>query len=203
MARLSVKTPDSIYRLNDMHNQDHAHKHKPWYREPLVWLVIALPAAAVIAGISTVFIANNSSDSLVVDGFQKVGLIAQRESAADRKAMAMGLVAIVSIDRESGQLTARMETAKDAGFDSRKITVSLHHPTRRDMDRYTTLELDSSGLYRGNIGDTADGRWYIQLEGQASDQADNGGANIDKWRLSGRIDARQELVTLGKLGKGA
>ena len=177
-----------------MHEQDHAHKHRPWYREPLVWLVIALPAAAVIAGISTVFIANNSSDSLVVDGFQKVGLIAQRESAADRNATAMGIVAVISIDRESGKLTARIEADRNLDLDVKNVTVSLHHPTRRDMDRNATLNLDSTGLYRGNIGNPAKGRWYIQLEGQL----ENPGENADAWRLSGRIDAGQDLVTLGK-----
>lgn len=30
---------------------------RPWYREPMLWLVIALPAAAVIGCVATVLIA--------------------------------------------------------------------------------------------------------------------------------------------------
>lgn len=29
---------------------------RPWYREPMVWLVLALPAAAVIGSLATVLI---------------------------------------------------------------------------------------------------------------------------------------------------
>ncbi len=39
---------------------------KPWYREPWPWFLISLPAAAVIAGLTTVWIAANSADGLVV-----------------------------------------------------------------------------------------------------------------------------------------
>ena len=39
---------------------------KPWYREPWPWFLMSLPAVAVIAGITTVWLAVRSSDGLVV-----------------------------------------------------------------------------------------------------------------------------------------
>ena len=46
---------------------------KPWYREPWVWLMIALPASAVVGGIITIYLAVSTSDGLVVDDYYKRG----------------------------------------------------------------------------------------------------------------------------------
>jgi hypothetical protein len=40
---------------------------KPWYREPWPWVAIAIPAAAVIMGVTTLVLALNNPDPLVVD----------------------------------------------------------------------------------------------------------------------------------------
>ena len=39
---------------------------KPWYRQFWPWFIIALPASAVVAGLTTVWIAMQTTDSLVV-----------------------------------------------------------------------------------------------------------------------------------------
>ncbi|TAK53620.1 MAG: hypothetical protein EPO25_09960 [Gammaproteobacteria bacterium] len=38
---------------------------RPWYREPMVWLVIAIPFAAVIGGLVTLGLAIRGGDALV------------------------------------------------------------------------------------------------------------------------------------------
>ena len=40
---------------------------KPWYRQPWVWFLIALPMTAVVGGLVTMYIAATTSDGLVVD----------------------------------------------------------------------------------------------------------------------------------------
>ena len=40
---------------------------KPWYREPWPWVAIAIPAAAVLMGITTLIIAIMNPDPLTVD----------------------------------------------------------------------------------------------------------------------------------------
>ena len=42
-------------------------KHKPWYREPWPWVAIAIPAIAVIMGMTTLYLALTNPDYLVVD----------------------------------------------------------------------------------------------------------------------------------------
>ena len=40
---------------------------RPWYREPWPWVAIAIPAAAVIAGFITLYLAISNPDYLVVE----------------------------------------------------------------------------------------------------------------------------------------
>jgi len=40
---------------------------RPWYREPWPWVAIGIPAAAVIMGMTTLYLALTNPDYLVVD----------------------------------------------------------------------------------------------------------------------------------------
>ena len=42
-------------------------KSRPWYREPWPWVAIAIPGAAVIMGVITLYLALSNPDYLVVD----------------------------------------------------------------------------------------------------------------------------------------
>jgi hypothetical protein len=42
-------------------------QHKPWYREPWPWVAIAILAAAVVMGVTTLILAISNPDPLVVD----------------------------------------------------------------------------------------------------------------------------------------
>lgn len=155
---------------------------RPWYREFWVWFVIAFPLSAVIAGLSTVMIAVNTSDSLVLDGFQKVGLVARRETALEREALRLNISVNASFDRGTGQVTVRLS----GDSEPESITLGLFHATRRDMDRTAVLTRDASGLYRGNVGADVKGHWYVQI-------SDAAGA----WRVTDRLADDQQLLSFG------
>ncbi len=42
-------------------------QNRPWYREPWPWVIIAIPLAAVIMGITTLYLAVSNPDYLVID----------------------------------------------------------------------------------------------------------------------------------------
>lgn len=42
------------------------HKKSPWYKYPWVWFIIALPASAVIAGLYTVYIAQQNAPQVII-----------------------------------------------------------------------------------------------------------------------------------------
>ena len=63
---------------------------KPWYKEPWPWVAIAIPGSAVIMGITTLILAINNPDPLVVDEktYQELhsSLKAQQAAAAEASA---------------------------------------------------------------------------------------------------------------------
>ena len=55
-------------------------KRSPW-KEPMVWLIIILPMAAVIGSLTTAWIAYDGADTLVTEPHHKVGLSMQAGAA--------------------------------------------------------------------------------------------------------------------------
>lgn len=47
-----------------------AEQGRPWWREPMVWLVIAGPVAVVVAGVITAAIAVRGADPVLPTGMQ-------------------------------------------------------------------------------------------------------------------------------------
>lgn len=46
---------------------------RKWYQEPLMWLVLGLPALVVVAGVATMMIAASHPESLVSEPHSKIG----------------------------------------------------------------------------------------------------------------------------------
>ena len=59
----------------------------PWWRFPLVWMVIAGPAAVVVAGIATVWIAVRTPDPVVAEDYYRRGMQINKTLADQRKAL--------------------------------------------------------------------------------------------------------------------
>ena len=59
----------------------------PWWRFPLVWMVIAGPAAVVLAGVATVFIAVLTPDPVVAEDYYRRGIQINQTLAEQRKAL--------------------------------------------------------------------------------------------------------------------
>ena len=143
---------------------------KPWYHEPWPWFLISLPAAAVIAGIATVWIAYQSADGLVVGDYYKAGLAINQTLARDDAARALALVA--TVQGEEGALMLTL-TGRLPAFPD-QLTLTLAHPTRQGMDQTLVLRHAGGGRYRALMPTMPPGKWHAQLADTAS-----------TWRLSG------------------
>ena len=69
---------------------------KPWYREPWPWLLMAGPAAVLVAGAATTWIAFASADGLVADDYYKQGLAINKRLGREHAAREGGISASVS-----------------------------------------------------------------------------------------------------------
>ena len=154
-------------------------ENQPWYRNPMVWLVIALPMTAVIAGIATIFIAANTEDGLVVDDYYKQGLAINEVISHDRMAKQLGLRAFVDANSQTGEI--QLELSAEKPFEPpAELTFKLIHRTRSGQDQITSLSrIGDAAEYRGYIKPPIiEGRWTIQV------------LDSDKWRLKQNFTTR-------------
>ena len=126
---------------------------KPWYRQFWPWFIIAIPASAVVAGLTTVWIAMQTTDSLVLQ--------------SERLASELGLAAIVTIDTGTGLVTAVMRSG-DLDTTPQILEFELSHPAFADRDQAITLNKalpDEAGnpVWVGHFVTKPTGRYYAVL----------------------------------------
>ena len=112
----------------------------PWYREPLVWMVLAIPAAAVIAGAVMLVLANATWDGLVTDDYYQRGMQINRSLTRDAEAARLGLEATLAFPAP-GVVEARLAGMgrRDGGIGQRSTEPSLlprRARRRRRLDRH-------------------------------------------------------------------
>ncbi len=150
-------------------------KHeRPWYRQPLVWMLIAIPGSAVLVGIGMLVVAAASYDGLVVDDYYKRGLEINRELKRDRTAARLGLSAGVEFDSRSQEIRVEVSSSDPQVLFPSRLTLRLVHPTRSGLDRVVGLRLIGKGHYSGKIGGLEAGLWHLHLE-------------TESWRILGRM----------------
>lgn len=145
----------------------------PWYRQFWPWFLIALPASVVVAGLSTVYIANQGADDLVVDDYYKNGLAINRKLEKKQRATDMGISAQLLFSEQSVSITTAGPVI--AG----ELHLLLSHPLEADRDFNVILSRIGPNLYRGELQHPIAARWHWTLELRAP----------TGWRLDGAIEA--------------
>jgi uncharacterized protein len=139
---------------------------QPWYREPWPWILMAGPAAAVVAGLITAWLAISSEDGLVMDDYYKQGLAINQTLSRSEAAERLGMEAQLYL--ADGRVRVLLGAKAGRGA----LTLHLVHPTRAGMDQSVNLAGVEPGLYEGRLRPLRPGRWHVVLE-----QMD--------WRLAG------------------
>lgn len=142
-----------------------------WWKEPMVWLIIALPLTAVLAGLVTLWIAARNADSLVADDYYKQGMAIHQTLERESRAAALGLVAQLQV--EDGTLRIRLSGRLDAYPDQLELT--LVHPSHQAQDLTLVVPATAPGEYRVALPPMSAGQRRVIL------QSEHQG-----WRLTGR-----------------
>ena len=154
----------------------------PWYRQFWPWFIIALPASAVIAGLSTLWIAMQTSDSLVIRSDDGIQIVTERNTAAEQAAVRLGLSALITIDLDSGavvvSLSSQPNVAVSDAVSSNSLSLRMRHPTLASRDSLIELvpaipDADGRPTWAGHFVSTPTDRRYVTL------------SSGDQWRLSG------------------
>ena len=137
---------------------------RPWFREPMVWMIIAIPFISVVVGIGMLTMSIKSYDGLVVDDYYKRGKeinrILKRAQVAETNRIfatinwSTNKQVIVSLDHMAGLQV------------SDQLTLNMRHRTRAGLDLTVVLIRYADGLYRGDIRIPVKGLWVMQIETQ-------------------------------------
>jgi hypothetical protein len=145
----------------------------PWYRQFWPWFLISLPAATVVAGLVTLYLAASGSDTLVKDDYYKHGLAINQDLARVNRARELGIAADLRYDPMHGVLRA---TVGRVAADVLEVNVRLTHPTRADLDQSVALGRQPDGGFEASVAPLGPGNWHLDVL-----------APSGEWRLSGRL----------------
>lgn len=151
-----------------------------------MWLVVGIPALAVVAGAVTLVLATRGRDTVVRDDFRKEGLAIYADPARDAAAVDAGARATLSFDGPARKLRATVSLERGRLPDS--LLVLLSHRARAELDQMVSLRRVRDG-YAGTLGALPDGRWSVEVT-----PPDRG------WRLRGEFAGSQAVVELRAAG---
>ena len=138
---------------------------------------MAGPAAVIVAGAITIWLAVASDDGVVASDYYKRGLNINKDLARIEHARALGLEAEVRLRAGEASLRLRARGALPARLD-----LNLRHPTRAGMDRLLSATRVGDD-YAVQPAPLPAGHWQIDIEDPAR-----------TWRLSGTIIVTDEDV---------
>lgn len=158
-----------------------------WYKQFWPWFLIFLPMTAVVASITTIIIANKTTDALVVDDYYKAGLAINQ--TLDRIALAKKYNIAASVHYANTLLTITLTTDNaETLTTSDTLILRLIHPTLRNKDVSVKLKYAGKGKYIGQLPQQEKTslmtNWYVQLEPATNNKTSN---LKNSWRINGKI----------------
>ena len=152
----------------------------PWYKQPMVWMIIAIPLSAVLVCSILLYLAITTDDGLVADDYYKRGLAINRQIARDVVASDLQLEANIEIDARSGFIKTIFNKGKMEDFPA-QITLVLRHATQHQQDQVATLRHGIDNQYVGSIPQSVhQGVWHLELSNAQ-------GSKTKEWRMARRI----------------
>ncbi|MDO5102904.1 MAG: FixH family protein [Lautropia sp.] len=141
--------------------------------QPLMWLVLGIPAATVVAGFITLWIAADGADKPVPSYFTKQGLSVAPDTTREDRARSLGFTGQLTtrIDQDRLQILLAIkpsdiaETAEGTASTSPQ-RIRLLHPANPDNDITIHLQADgNTWLASQPVTWTPDTRWNVVIEG--------------------------------------
>jgi len=149
------------------------------FQEPMVWLMVGIPALTVIAGIATLIIALRSGElDSVPSPVVRVAQTQTLRSPADATASRLGYRGLLRIDRHQNPWQLQIQIAPESAA-SGKLQVLFVHPQFAKQDVLIELEKDFGALSKP-----------LPFIPQQVVVTDSSGI----WRLIGAYSAESDIV---------
>ena len=135
-------------------------------------MVIAIPAAAVIAGAVMLVLANATWDGLVADDYYQRGIQINQSLARDSEAARLGLGATLTFPAP-GVVEARL-TGAAAVLGGDRLNLRFARAARAGADVRIPMTRGAGGIWRGVLPAVPSGKWYVEL-------------GNEQWRLTAPV----------------
>lgn len=162
---------------------------EPWYKYPLVWLLIFIPAMTLVGSGFTLYYAITSTQSPVIDTYFKTGLKANDLAEKEKKAAELGLEAEIAF------LADKIEVRVNKPIKDESLLLILQHPTLAKDD--LQVELTRRGLVDGKtlfvsspVNLSKADHWYLRVE-----------STTDHWRVLSRKEKDDSQLMLTPYGQ--
>lgn len=136
--------------------------NKPWYRHRWPWLLLLGPAAVVIAGAITIWIAFTRQDALVVGDYYKQGKAINQDLRRDRVAAGLALQASLRYDAANGRLIGNI-TSHGKPY-AAKMKIRMVHSTLPEKDVNIDAEAGADGGFSAPLPMLEMARWQVLIE---------------------------------------
>jgi uncharacterized protein len=157
---------------------------KPWYKYPLVWMMLAIPFSAVIMGVIMMWLAVDTDDGLVADDYYKLGMEINRVLSRDKKAAELGLSAIIEFDNSTRIIRVQFDKGALEKYPN-SLPLALQHATRENSDITVLLDHGIGDQYIGHVSQSiSEGIWYFEIADKSRTDAD--------WKLNARHHVRKK-----------
>jgi uncharacterized protein len=159
----------------------------PWYREPWPWILISLPAAAVLAGVVTLWLAIKSDDGLVASDYYRRGLAINQTLSRQQHAERLQYAARVTFSADGRSVRVKLT---GAGTLPAAVQLRLAHPTRAELDQVLVMA-GEAGDFAAVIGVPVTGRRRVVLQDAAN-----------SWQLTGEAPEAAGATVALTAGRG-
>ena len=147
--------------MDRRHPPSAGHAAKPWYKEPWPWLLMSGPAAVIVAGCVSAWLAVKTDPGVAPE--YRLGLVIGQTLGRICSTAAVGYRSQASL--EEGSLEINVTGGNAPPY---LLRLRLTHPTRAGVERVIELETTGKGRYRVSSSRLPSGRWLVFLEDEAA-----------------------------------
>lgn len=153
-------------------------KFTPFYKEPMVLLLIIFPVAAILWGGVMLTLAFSTKDSLVSDSYYKKGVSYTENQLLDQNARVYDIKAEIHFNGDEVMLDLMSELPEEPA----SLRLQLIHPTLEELDVTLFMQRLADGRYGGVNETEVNDKRHIWLSSPEQ-----------QWRVS-----RTDSITLDK-----
>lgn len=149
---------------------------------PVMWAMLGIPLATILASAVTIFLAVDDAEPLLPPQYVSEGKALDADLALAEAAKRANVRVELAIE-SSGRIELRLDSNDPSPPES--LRLRLTHATLPALDRDLILQAVSPGRYVARTTAVNLGTWLVQVDADS------------RWRVRGRIQAPTARVSIG------